>query len=130
MDIYDSFQIIESHVQDYKDESVFEDQIHKQCLHNLEQLEEKVEMLNCEVNSLRIERDMPRGKVNTSKFSYKFPNNDEKVLFFTGVPSLECFNWLFDLVSSGLPKFPSLSCKDAALLLKLRLNLLHQDLAY
>ncbi len=117
---------------DYEDESVLEDITHKQCLANIERLEDTVEKLNAEVSSLRVERDMVKEQLKSSKFCSEFVDSDEKILFFTGFPSLACFLWLIDYISPRLPNFSALRSKDAFLLtfMKLRLNLLHQDLPY
>ena len=62
-----------------------------------------------------------------------FRNSDNKVLFYTGLPSYEILNFVFELVS------PSVSCRSQSLspfqefvmvLIKLRLDAPLQDLAY
>ena len=78
-------------------------------------------MRTFEVQSLRIERDIFKDKVKASQFCSKFLDNDEKVVFFTSIPSLACFVWLFDVVSTGLPKYPVLCSQDAFLLTLLSL---------
>ena len=57
---------------------------------------------------------------------------DANVLFFTGLPSLAMFAWLVSFLSSVLPASELLNSADMLLLviMKLRLNVPHKDLAF
>ena len=67
-----------------------------------------------------------------SKFGHEFLDTDYKVKFYTGIPFIVCFLWLFKYVSQELPTFDAVVPQDVFFIvfLKLRLNLLHDDLGY
>ena len=129
--IDDPFQVIDS-LTIACDDPIEEAENNEHCLTTVERLEEKLERLTLELNSLREERDCLKQQLKSSKFSFYVVNTDEKVRFYTGLPSLACFTWLLEFVSSVLPTSAVLDSKDILLLIfmKLRLNLLNQDLAF
>ena len=128
--IDDPFQIIDSLTIACGD-PIEEAENNEHCLTNVETLEEKLERLTLEPNSLRKERDCLKQQLKSSKFSFYVVNTDEKVRFYTGLPSLACFTWLFEFVSSVLPTSAFLDSKDFLLIfITLHLILLNQDLAF
>ena len=87
------------------------------------------------LNSIEIV-DLEKGVLGqgakSTKFGHKCLDSDHKFKFFTGIPSIGCFQWLFNSFSSELPDFDAVLPEDAFFIvfIKLRLDLLHQDLAY
>ena len=73
-------------------------------------------------------------KHNASQLSaeQQITSSDHRILFYTGLPSKALFIWLLSFCSMVLPTFKVLSptCVLLCLIMKLRLNLQHQDLAY
>ena len=72
---------------------------------------------------------------NRSQFGEEFlrgNQQDSKTTFLTGLPSYAVFVWLLNYCTSVLPPSASLSPGDTLLLIlmKLRLNLLYQDLSF
>lgn len=88
-----------------------------------------------EINSLTLERLALEERVKACKLDEDyFSGSDDKVKFYTGLPSFVCLMIVFDFVSDGisvsvrsvLSKFQQV----VLTLMKLRLNLPVQDLAY
>ena len=96
-------------------------------------LKEDVERLCGEVELLKMENQLLR-KSHVSFSQASFENNDKKVRFFTGLPSYDILMAIFSHVSTYLSTGPRsvLSEFDQLImvLLKLRLNLMDQDIAY
>ena len=96
-------------------------------------LKEDVERLCGEVELLKMENQLLR-KSHVSFTQASFENNDRKVRFFTGLPSYGVLMAIFSHVSNYLSTGPRsvLSEFDQLImvLLKLRLNLMDQDIAY
>ncbi|XP_061167384.1 uncharacterized protein LOC133176248 [Saccostrea echinata] len=65
-------------------------------------------------------------------FEEQVTGSDHRLQFHTGIPSVALFSWLLSYVNSDLPTCKVMSSKGILLciLIKLRLNLQHQDLAY
>eukprot|EP00794_Sanderia_malayensis_P005057 gene5057-5716_t len=75
-----SFQIMETQIEDFEDESVLEDTTHIHCLNDLERLEERVDTQRNEINNLRVEKKMLEDQLKASKMCYEFLDTNEKVL--------------------------------------------------
>eukprot|EP00794_Sanderia_malayensis_P002714 gene2714-3139_t len=123
------FEIIESVVEDVPRENEIIESVDSRDDDNFDNT---IDALNTEVQSLRSEKELMGKALQSSKFSHQFLDSDNKVKFFTGIPSIACFLWLFKYVSPELPTFDAVVPEDVFFIVfvKLRLNLLHEDLGY
>ena len=82
------------------------------------------------LQKLQIENDQLKEK--RPRMTADQLETDANVLFFTGLPSLAMFTWLVNFLSSVLPASELLNSADMLLLviMKLRLNVPHKDLAF
>ncbi len=92
--------------------SQYTEQVHKE-------MKKEIERLKNEVDELEFKEE-------------SFKNNDDKVLFYTGLAGWELFDVLFQYVKPQLKKYSVLSPFQQLLstLMRLRLGLSGQDLAY
>ena len=93
-------------------------------------LERMVGMLQAEVGSLRQERDQLKEKLSQQKFDPT--STDKKTRFHTVIPTVAAFMWLLTLLDPFIKDRSVISKKDQVILtlMKLRLGLQNQDLAY
>ncbi|XP_051795083.1 uncharacterized protein LOC127531031 isoform X2 [Acanthochromis polyacanthus] len=120
---------------DDEDEKVPISDVHDACLGTISRLQLEKQQLMMEMGKLQEELWDARQKLQGCKFTDKFleeGNRDSKTQFFTGMPSYGSFLWLLGCVRAMLPVSMTLSPGSILLLvlMKLRLNLVHQDLAY
>lgn len=100
------------------------------------QLKETVLLLTDENSQLRSRLDgVTRLTKQTAGFTADFlevKDSDYRARFLTGLPNFASFLWLVNLCVSCLPTSKSLNARDLMLLIlmKLNLNLKHQDLAW
>jgi len=87
-------------------------------------------MLQAEVGSLRQERDQLKEKLGQQKFDPT--STDKKTRFHTVIPTVAAFMWLLTLLDPFIKDRSVISKKDQVILtlMKLRLGLQNQDLAY
>ena len=106
--------------------------IHDDCISSMKKLQAENSQLQTELARLQKENYTLREELSNLRFSDNFVATDPKTVFYTGVPTHALFLWLVTYCSALLPNFHSLSPKSVLLcvLMKLRLNLQHQDLAY
>ncbi|XP_071146369.1 uncharacterized protein [Mytilus edulis] len=73
-----------------------------------------------------------RKEVTDSRFGDQAISSDRKTLFYTGVPNKAIFMWLVSFCLTILPSSKLMSPSNILLciLMKLRLNIQHQDIAY
>ena len=98
-------------------------------------LQAKNSLLEAELLQLKVEN---KNLKMQSKFGYKFLEHDNSTIsnfrtkFLTGLPNFAAFLWLLELCKLCLPSSQSLSSNNVLLLImmKLNLNLKHQDLAW
>lgn len=90
------------------------------------------QQLYSEMERLQSENADLRGKLGQVYFEEQVTQSDRRLLFHTGLPSMALFQWILSYVTSDLPTSKVMSSKSVLLciLMKLRLNLQHQDLAY
>ena len=96
--------------------------------------QEKEQMLK-EIARLQEENSCLKKDVQDKTFGFMFLNkgkSDFRTKFYTGLPNYEAFEWLYSLCQNDLPNSKILIAKDVLLLIlmKIRLNLTNQDLAY
>ena len=103
--------------------------------YELEELEKEHNLLRCECNSLREECTKLKETVKELELDEEsFKNDDSKVRYYTGLPCFATLITIFNFVApyisvtgrTTLPKFKEF----LMILMKLRLNLYDQDLAY
>ena len=103
--------------------------------YKLEELEKEHNLLRCECNSLREECTKLKETVKELELDEEsFKNDDSKVRYYTGLPCFATLITIFNFVApyisvtgrTTLPKFKEF----LMILMKLRLNLYDQDLAY
>lgn len=103
--------------------------------YELEELEQEHNLLRCECNSLREECTKLKETVKELELDEEsFKNDDSKVCYYTGLPCFATLITIFNFVApyisvtgrTTLPKFKEF----LMILMKLRLNLYDQDLAY
>ncbi len=115
------------------------DELHVVCKENkalagkCERLEEENKMLKMECEKLKLSQ--PLNLTVQEPFKEKFfEDNDEKVKYYTGIPSYKTLMAVFKFVSSGITSGNRTSLSHFQMfilvLVKLRLNLGDQDLAY
>ncbi len=92
---------------------------------------ERCRSLELEINCLRKERDDLKNRLLNTSFTYQ-NLSDKKLKYFTGIPSLTVFLWIFNLVSDVISDRRIICKQDQLLLtlLKLRLGLGNLDIAY
>ena len=96
-------------------------------------VEERLVQMEDEQASIRSELEVVKIKMNQSNLEEDaFSNNDEKVAFYTGLPNWKVLSVLLEYLESNLLLYSSLSPFQQLLmtLMRLRLNLSGQDLAY
>ncbi|XP_055995310.1 uncharacterized protein LOC125661344 isoform X2 [Ostrea edulis] len=105
---------------------------HDNCQKKIAELRLENKQLYCELERLQVENKALKEQVGKSCFEEQVTGSDRKLQFHTGIPSVTLFMWLLSYVNSDLPTSKVMSAKSVLLciLMKLRLNLQHQDLAY
>lgn len=98
-------------------------------------LKKENKMLYEELGKLQQEKIELEKELRQRKFGIGFlidSADNSKTNFFTGFPSFDAFNWALELCTPTLPKSKHLCPGDVFLLIlmKVKLNLLNQDLAY
>ena len=96
--------------------------------------QEKEQMLK-EIARLQEENSCLKNDVQEKTFGFMFLNkgkSDFRTKFYTGLPNYKAYQWLYSLCQNDLPNSKILIAKDVLLLIlmKIRLNLTNQDLAY
>ena len=96
--------------------------------------QEKEQMLK-EIARLQEENSCLKNDVQEKTFGFIFLNkgkSDFRTKFYTGLPNYKAYQWLYSLCQNDLPNSKILIAKDVLLLIlmKIRLNLTNQDLAY
>lgn len=106
--------------------------LHDPCIKKIAALRLENEQLYTEMGRLQTEN----ANLNVSRSQQSFENqvmsSERKIQFYTGVHSKALFMWLLSFVSCTLPTCKVMSPASILLciLMKLRLNLQHEDLAY
>eukprot|EP00794_Sanderia_malayensis_P013242 gene13242-14601_t len=90
------FEIIESVVEDVPIENEIIESVDSGDDDNFDNT---INALNTEMQSLRSEKELMGKALQSSKFGHHFLDSDKKVTFFTGIPSIACFLWLFKYIS-------------------------------
>ncbi|XP_061672334.1 uncharacterized protein LOC133498967 [Syngnathoides biaculeatus] len=109
--------------------------IHDPCLSVITQLQGEKRKLLRDLTKLQDDLKECRRQLRSCKFGDNFlreGNQDARTAFFTGVPNHLTFLWLVNLCANILPVSTTLTPASVLLmvLMKLRLNLADQDLAY
>lgn len=107
--------------------------IHDGCIREMMKLRAENAKAMEELARLQAENERLAEKVRQSQFGEHFLNKqDSRTTFFTGLPSYALFMWMVNLCISVLPSSASISPANVLLLtlMKLRLNLQYQYLAY
>lgn len=93
------------------------------------QLQDEMGRLQAEVSELKSSLREKMFDINSLEGS---TNANEKLKFYTGLPTFNVFLWVFSICSPFLPTSQILSAKNVLflVLLKLRLNLTNQDIGY
>ncbi|XP_046393756.1 uncharacterized protein LOC124161479 [Ischnura elegans] len=91
---------------------------------------EKIKKLEMEVEFLRREKEELKATICARRFSVKCLN-DSDIKFYTSLYSMQLFMWVVKLIYDGLIPIKSVSKEDQVLitLMKIRLGLLHKDIA-
>ena len=94
-----------------------------------------IDSMQLELQTLRTENLQLRSQVDSTTVKWdqeSFKNNDEKVLFFTGLPNWQLLMILFGLLSPFLPEKNSMNKFKTMMLtlMRLRINLSNRFLAY
>lgn len=100
-----------------------------------QQLSRENDLLRGEMARLQTENAELRTRLAETAFNVEATNiqmDNERIKFYTGLPSYTVFLWLFSICSSILPTSQIISSKNVffMILLKLRLNLTNQDIGY
>ncbi|XP_069108752.1 uncharacterized protein [Argopecten irradians] len=107
--------------------------IHDRCIQKIAALRLENEQLYTELGRLQADNARLAAELDDiSNFEQKITSSDRKLLFYSGLQTTALFMWLLSFTSSVLPvcKVMSPSSVLLCILMKLRLNLHHQDLAY
>lgn len=92
----------------------------------------KEELAEVKEDAIKYEEEIEHLKVNAPITTAFIEDSDVRTKFYTSLPTYMIFTILFDLLSPLMKKSIKLSLKDELLLclMKLRLNLTNEDLAY
>ncbi|XP_046561512.1 uncharacterized protein LOC124270535 [Haliotis rubra] len=109
--------------------------LHDPCIEVIMKLKAEKRQLLTEVENLQAELQDTRHQLRACRFSDRFLEGDKKdgkTLFFTGISSHASFLWLVQFCAHILPVSMTLTPASVLMLvlMKLRLNLVDQDLAY
>lgn len=106
--------------------------LHDQCITTIASLRIENASLYKELARLQTENAQLREEVSKSLFGEQAIINDRKTLFYTGIPTKALFMWLLTFCSAILPSCKVMTPSNVLLciLMKLRLNLQIQDIAY
>ncbi|XP_035994674.1 uncharacterized protein LOC118563656 isoform X2 [Fundulus heteroclitus] len=106
--------------------------IHDSCVQKICDLRKETQQLYAELGRLQEENLRLATLLNKQHLEQQVIESDRKLQFHTGIPSVAIFLWLLSFVECVLPTSRVMSSKSVLLcvLMKLRLNLQHQDLAY
>jgi len=101
------------------------------------ELTEKCQNMELEINLLRKERDIYKQKLDISRVDMDSlhmndAQSEKKLKYYTGVPSIALFMWIFNLVCAYFTDRRAMSMENQLLLtlMKLRHGLQNSDLAY
>ncbi|CAC5384488.1 unnamed protein product [Mytilus coruscus] len=102
------------------------------CINKIATLKIENEQLYAELGRLQTENTTLKANISQLNFENLVTASDRKIQFYTGVHSKALFMWLLSFCSCILPSCKVMSPTSVllCLLMKLRLNLQHEDLAY
>lgn len=105
---------------------------HDACINKIATLRIENEQLYAELGRLQTENTTLKANISQLNFENLVTASDRKIQFYTGVHSKALFMWLLSFCSCILPSCKVMSPTSVllCLLMKLRLNLQHEDLAY
>ncbi|XP_052100440.1 uncharacterized protein LOC127734547 [Mytilus californianus] len=106
--------------------------LHDQCIKTIASLRIENEHLYTELGRLQTENAQLKEEINKLSFGDQAIATNRKTQFYTGVPTRALFLWLVTFCSTILPTCKVMSPPSVLLciLMKLRLNIQHQDIAY
>ncbi|XP_067681957.1 uncharacterized protein [Haliotis asinina] len=109
--------------------------LHGPCIEVIMRLKAEKRQLLKEIENLQAELQETKQQLRSCRFSDKFLDGDKKdakTLFFTGIPNHATFLWLVQFCAHILPVSMALTPASVLMmvLMKLRLNLVDQDLGY
>ncbi|XP_041359855.1 uncharacterized protein LOC121376120 [Gigantopelta aegis] len=106
--------------------------IHSGCIKKIAALRIENQQLYEELGRLQTENAILKQNESRPSFEEQMTSSDQRIQFYTGLQSKALFVWLLAFCSLALPacKVLSPTCVMLCIIMKLRLNLQHQDLAY
>ncbi|XP_041365575.1 uncharacterized protein LOC121380690 isoform X2 [Gigantopelta aegis] len=106
--------------------------IHSGCIKKIAALRIENQQLYEELGRLQTENAILKQNESRLSFEEQMTSSDQRIQFYTGLQSKALFVWLLSFCSPALPacKVLSPTCVMMCIIMKLRLNLQHQDLAY
>lgn len=106
--------------------------LHDHCIKTIASLRIENEHLYTELGRLQTENSQLKEEIINLSFGDQAIATNRKTQFYTGVPTRALFLWLVTFCSTILPtcKVMSPSSVLLCILMKLRLNIQHQDIAY
>ncbi|XP_041375776.1 uncharacterized protein LOC121388488 [Gigantopelta aegis] len=106
--------------------------IHSGCIKKIAALRIENQQLYEELGRLQTENAILKQNESPLSFEEQMTSSDQRIQFYTGLQSKALFVWLLSFCSPALPacKVLSPTCVMMCIIMKLRLNLQHKDLAY
>ncbi|XP_041356492.1 uncharacterized protein LOC121373793 [Gigantopelta aegis] len=106
--------------------------IHSGCIKKIAALRIENQQLYEELGRLQTENAILKQNESRLSFEEQMTSSDQRIQFYTGLQSKALFVWLLSFCFLALPacKVLSPTCVMMCIIMKLRLNLQHQDLAY